>query len=144
MARFTTTIATPMTAEDAFDYVSDLRNTVQWDPAIEEAELVLGERPERGAVYRVRTNRTSLDYVTEVYDRPSHEYVAARSRLFSSFDRITVQPTPGGSLVTYDARLETRRILSPLGPLVSRLFDRMGDRAAEGLAAALGGERRDH
>ena len=61
--------------------------------------------------------------------------------MFTSLDRIDVEPDGTGSLVTYDAEL---RLNGPLGvfDLVLRpLFDRIGGRADEGLQRALHGEK---
>ncbi len=43
MARYTVTVRTPMSPEDAFDFLADLRNFEEWDPGVERAEQVEGD-----------------------------------------------------------------------------------------------------
>jgi hypothetical protein len=78
--------------------------------------------------------------VTKEYDAPRNLLVVARSFVFTSIDRITVEPDGTGSVVTYDADLRLNGVLR-VGDLGLRLmFGRIGDRAAAGLRRVLGGQ----
>ena len=67
--------------------------------------------------------------------------MVARSAVFTSIDRITVEPDGTGSVVTYDADLRLNGVLR-LGDLGLRLvFGQIGDRAAAGLRRVLGAPR---
>ena len=82
----------------------------------------------------------TLRYVTKEYDAPRNLLVVARSFVFTSIDRITVEPDGTGSVVTYDADLRLNGVLR-VGDLGLRLmFGRIGDRAAAGLRRVLGGQ----
>ena len=59
--------------------------------------------------------------------------------MLTSLDRITVAPTADGSVVTYDAELTLNGALGFADPLVGLVFDRIGERAADGLVKALDG-----
>ena len=75
----------------------------------------------------------TLRYVTEEYDAPRNLLVVARSSVFTSIDRITVEKDGRGSVVTYDADLRLNGVLR-VGDLGLRLmFGQIGDRAAAGL-----------
>ena len=55
-----------------------------------------------------------------------------------SLDRITCEPSDGGTRVTYDADLALKGPLRIADPLLGLAFDRVGDRALEGLRETLG------
>lgn len=82
----------------------------------------------------------TLRYVTEEHDVPRNLLVVARSAVFTSIARITVEKDGSGSIVTYDADLGLNGVLR-VGDLGLRLvFDHIGDRAAAGLRRALDAE----
>ena len=58
-----------------------------------------------------------------------------------SLDTITVEGDEEGSVVTYDAELTLKGPLQVFDPLLRLAFNRIGDKAARGLVAALEGER---
>ena len=144
MARYVTTVRTAKTPRKAFDYMADLRNFAEWDPGVKAVKQVEGSGGSSDAVFDVTVAGPvwdlTLRYVTEEYDAPRNLLVVARSLIFTSIDRITVEPDGKGSVVTYDADL---RLNGPLrvGDLGLRLvFGRIGDRAAAGLRRVLGGQ----
>ena len=142
MARYVTKVKTPRSPQKAFAYMADLRNFAEWDPGVKAVEQVEGSGGGADAVFDVTVagvvGDLTLRYRTEEYDAPRNLLVVARSLIFTSIDRITVEPEGTGSVVTYDADL---RLNGPLriGDLGLRLvFDRIGDRAAAGLRRVLG------
>ena len=145
MARFSTTVRTDMAPAEAFAFMADLRNFEDWDPGVQRATQVEGQGGGPDASFDVVVDAPgkglTLRYVTTEYDAPRHVVVRAESRMFTSLDRIDVEPDGAGSLVTYDAEL---RLNGPLGvfDLVLRpFFDRIGGRADDGLQRALAGEK---
>ena len=141
MARYTTTVETPMAQEAAFAYMADLRNFERWDPGVSSAELIQGDGPGPGATYRVEASGVTLEYETWDYRHPSEVYVVASNALLESRDRITVEPDQGhrgGSVVTYDAELRLKGPLVLLDPLLGLAFGRIGDKAAAGLRREIG------
>lgn len=145
MARYATTARTPQAPREAFAYLADLRNFAEWDPGVKAVRQVEGSGGGPGAVFDVTVagigRDLTLRYVTEEYDAPSTLLVVARSTVFTSIDRITVEPDGAGSVVTYDADLRLNGVLR-LGDLGLRLvFGVIGDRAAAGLRKALSAEK---
>lgn len=145
MARYRTTVRTGLAPADAFAFMADLRNFEDWDPGVQRATQVEGQGGGPDASFDVVVDAPgkglTLRYVTTEYDAPRHVVVRAESRMFTSLDRIDVEPDGAGSLVTYDAEL---RLNGPLGvfDLVLRpFFDRIGGRADDGLQRALAGEK---
>ena len=131
-----------MTPQEAFAYMADLGNFVEWDPGVKAVRQVEGSGGGLDAVFDVTVVAPGPDltlrYVTEVHDAPHNLLVVARSIVFTSIDRITVEPDGTGSIVTYDADLRLNGVLR-VGDLGLRLvFGQIGDRAAAGLRRVLG------
>ncbi len=145
MARYVTKVRTARAPEEVFAYMADLRNFAEWDPGVKAAKQVQGSGGGPDAVFDVTVagpgRDLTLRYVTEEHDAPQNLLVVARSRTFTSIDRVTVEPNGTGSVVTYDADLRLNGLLR-VGDLGLRLvFDRIGDRAAAGLRRVLEGEQ---
>jgi carbon monoxide dehydrogenase subunit G len=144
MARYVTKVKTARTPQNAFAYLADLRNFAEWDPGVKAVMQVEGSGGGPDAVFDVTVagpgRDLTLRYVTEEYDAPRNLLVVARSLIFTSIDRITVEPDGTGSVVTYDADLRLNGLLR-IGDLGLRLvFGRIGDRAAAGLRRVLGAQ----
>lgn len=142
MARYVTTVRSAKTPQEAFAYMADLRNFAEWDPGVKAVRQVKGTGGGPDAVFDVTVAGPVLDltlrYVTEEHDAPRTLLVVARSSVFTSIDRITVEPDGTGSVVTYNADLRLNGVLR-VGDLGLRLvFGAIGDRAAAGLRRVLG------
>ena len=142
MARYVTTVRSAKTPKEAFAYMADLRNFAEWDPGVKAVRQVVGSGGGPDAVFDVTVAGPVIDltlrYMTEEHDAPRNLLVVARSTVFTSIDRITVEPDGTGSVVTYDADLRLNGVLR-VGDLGLRLmFGVIGDRAAAGLRRALG------
>lgn len=145
MARYTVSIRTDRSPEDAFDYLADLRNFADWDPGVTSAEQVVGDGIGLGSEYAVAVKAVggpmTLVYVVREFDRPDRFVAFAGNRRLTSEDTITVRADGDGAIVTYDAVLTLKGLLRFADPLLSLAFGRIGDRAVAGLIEALAGER---
>ena len=144
MARYVTTVRSAKTPREAFAYMADLRNFAEWDPGVKAVRQVEGSGGGPDSVFDVTVvapgRDLTLRYVTEVHDAPHNLLVVARSIVFTSIDRITVEPDGTGSVITYDADLRLNGVLR-VGDLGLRLvFGQIGDRAAAGLRRVLGAQ----
>jgi len=141
MARYTTSVRTPMPAEDAFAYLADFSTTSEWDPGITEAERLDDGPLGIGSRFRVvaRSLGRDVPFVYEVtaYEPPQRIELRGESSTVVSLDEITVERAAGGALVTYDARLTLKGALRLADPLLGIAFKRVGDRAAAGMRRAL-------
>jgi len=141
MARYTTTISSPWSAEEAFDYMADLRNFADWDPGVKSSKITAGTEPAMSTEYDVTVALTTLTYVTKEFDRPRRTVAEAKSPLLRSYDIIEVTPTSDGCEVLYDAELTLNGPLGLADPLLALAFGRIGDKAAAGMATALDGKK---
>ena len=144
MARYVTTVRSAKTPREAFAYMADLRNFAEWDPGVKAVRQVEGSGGGPDSVFDVTVVAPGPDltlrYVTEEHDAPHNLLVVARSSVFTSIDRITVEPDGTGSVITYDADLRLNGVLR-IGDLGLRLvFVQIGDRVAAGLRRVLGAQ----
>jgi len=142
MAHYVTTVHSPLTADEAFAYMADVRNFTAWDPGVRSSVLVSGDGPGPGSAYDVAVavagRPMTLRYEFTEYE-PSHRLVLrAETRLLRSLDTVTVDAEDTGSRVVYDAELTLAGLLAVADPLLAVAFRRIGDRAAAGLRRALG------
>jgi carbon monoxide dehydrogenase subunit G len=141
MARYTTSVQSPLPAEEAFAYLSDFSTTAEWDPGVAEAERLtagpLGEGSEFRVVAEFMGRKVPLTYVVTEYEPPRRITLRGESSTVVSLDEITVEPAAGGALATYDARLVLKGPLRMADPLLGLAFRRIGDRAAAGMRRAL-------
>jgi hypothetical protein len=141
MARYVGTIASSLSAEEAFDYLADFSSVREWDPTAVSAED-LSDRVGVGArfavVVRSAGKDTELIYETLEFERPRRIVLKAETSSLLSLDTITFVPTAAGCEVTYDARLDPKATLMKLAnPMLSLMFKRLGDNAAKGLEREL-------
>jgi hypothetical protein len=141
MAKYTVSVESSKSVEEAFAYMADLRNFANWDPGVLTVTQVAGDGAGLRSSFDVAVKSvgggTVLRYETLEYDEPGNLLVEARNSKFTSIDRITVVAKDEGSIVTYAAELLLNGCLSPLNPLLGLVFNRIGDRAAAGLRRVL-------
>ncbi|MDH3731689.1 MAG: SRPBCC family protein [Acidimicrobiia bacterium] len=145
MARYVVHVRSPKAPADAFAYMADLTNFAEWDPGVERADQVKGEGPGADAAFDVAVKgigrSITLRYHITSYEPPHTIVARAQSRMLTSLDTITVRGDEAGTVVTYDAELKLNGLLGLVDPLLGLTFNKIGDRAAQGLVAALEGER---
>jgi hypothetical protein len=141
MARYATTIRSQLPPAEAFAYMADFSNARVWDPSVSQAQHdgdgPVGLGSTFDLVARFAGRDVPLTYTIVEFEPPARVVLEAR-RGFVSRDTITVEGTAGGgSAVHYDALLSFTGIGRLFDPLMQRVFDRVGARAAAGIAAAL-------
>ncbi len=143
MARYVARVRTATSPTDAFAYMADLRNFADWDPGVVGVAQVSGDGPGAGSEYDVTVStgrrEMTLRYRVNEFDPPHSLTAVARTGLLTSTDVVSVTQSADGTDVVYDATLALRFPLSLGDPLLSRVFDRIGDKAAAGLERALDG-----
>lgn len=139
MARFVDAIDLPLSREEAFDYLADFAHTAEWDPGVVSARRLTTGPVGEGSRFQVTVSflgrRTSLEYVISAYEPPRRLVLEGGDGGLRSIDEITFASRPGGTRVTYEARLELSGVLRRVDPLLDRVFQRVGRAAADGLAA---------
>lgn len=146
MATYVTSIETPRNQGDAFDYMADLRNFAEWDPGVRSVTQIVGAGGGPDAEFDVVVDAPggglTLRYRTTAWDPPRSFTVKATSRMFTSLDRVDVEPAGSGSVVTYDATLDLNGPLKVFDIALKPFFQRIGGRANRGLLRVLDGVQR--
>ena len=144
MARYVDAIDLPIGIEDAFDYLADFSRTAEWDPSVAEARRLTRGKVGLGSRFRVSVSllgrRIPLEYRISEFERPSRLVLSGGDPSIRSVDEITFVSRPGGTRVTYEARLELVGIRRLADPLLDLLFQRIGRLAVRGLRERLAGE----
>lgn len=124
--------------------MADAANFERWDPGVLRSTQVEGVGVGLGAGFDVQVRSpggsTTLRYRTTRFDPPDFMQLEAVSRLLTSVDRIEIATDLEGSLITYDADLQLNGVLRIWGPALGVVFNRIGNRAAAGLARAVEAE----
>lgn len=144
MARYVTKVRTQRPSDEVFAYLADLRHFAEWDPGVRRVAQVEGDGAGPDAVFDVTVAGVGRDltlrYRTVEYAPPRVLVVLAKSKMFTSEDRITVEADDAGAVVTYDAALRLNGVLRVGDPVLRLAFGRIGDRAAAGLRRVLDGQ----
>ena len=142
MARYTGTVEAPHSPEEVWHHLADLRSVEEWDPSVDEVELVGGEPRTEGARYdvevRFRGRSINLPYrVVEV--NPPHQVVfEAETSWVSVRDEAKIEPKGlAASSVTWDADLRLRGVRRVLDLPLRASFHRIGEDAKQGLRERL-------
>jgi carbon monoxide dehydrogenase subunit G len=145
MAHYKASVDTPRTPGDVFAYLSDFSTTAEWDPGVVEAER-LDDRPvAEGSEFRLVADflrrKTALTYRIVEYDPPNAVTFRGENSSVISLDRITFEPSDGGTRVTYDAELELKGPFRLAEPLLALAFRRVGNRALAGMRKTLASQQ---
>jgi len=145
MARFVTSVLTPRTPGEAFEYMLDVRNFAGWDPGVRQVVRVAGDGTAVGSSYDltvVAGGTTVMRYTLTELERPRRFVLRSRTTFLTSIDEVRIDEAPGGGArVTYDAKLTLNGPLRIFDRALGVAFRKIGDRAAVGLRRALGGTK---
>jgi len=142
MAHYETTIASPLSQQEAFDKLATVERFSEWDPGVTASKQVEGDGPGKGAAYVLTAkgfvgNELPLRYETTAFDAPNRFVVVADSKSLRSDDVITVVADGDGCQVTYAADLRMKGVFAIVNPVLGPIFNRIGDKAAAGLGTFL-------
>ena len=141
MAHYLTRVESALPQAEAFAYMADFANARFWDPSVSEArrvgEAALGIGSAFDLVARFGGRDVPLRYEIVEFDSPRRVVLEAQRPGFVSRDTITVEPAGNGSVVHYDATLAFSGFGRLFDPVMQRIFNQVGARAALGMQTAL-------
>jgi len=142
MAHYNASVQTPRPPSEVFAYLSDFSSTAEWDPGVVEAERLgdapVGEGSEFRLVATFLHRKTPITYRIVEYDPPNAVTLRGENSTVVSLDRITFEPSDGGTRITYDADLALKGPFKIADPLLALAFNRIGNRALAGLRKTIG------
>ena len=132
------TVATPL--DKVFAYLADFTTTTQWDPGTVTTIRTTGD----GAVGTEYLNtstfaghETQLNYVVQELVPNQRISLRGENTTVIAHDTMTFRQTENGTEVNYAADFAIKGVARLLAPLLRPAFNRLGDRAQAGMAAAL-------
>ena len=140
MAHYQAVIETSLRPQAILDYMADFANAREWDPGVSDARALTPGAPRLGSEFEldVAMARRSVPLRYRIVEFDSnHVRLVAQNSWLRSDDTIGVTPTSSGTTLTYDAHLALTGAARIAQPLLGLVFDRVGDRAAAGLAATI-------
>jgi carbon monoxide dehydrogenase subunit G len=142
MARYSTTLQSDKSREEAFAYLANFANAAEWDPGVVSGENLTGEPLGLGTTFRLMCRyfgrQFPLEYRIIAFEAPSKVRFEANRGHISSVDEIRFVTVGEGTSVTYDANLRLSGFLGRLlDPLMGIAFQRIGGKAAAGLRREL-------
>lgn len=144
MTRYVDALDLPMSVEEAFDSLADFSRTAEWDPTVVEARRLTRGKARLGSSFRVSVSflgrRVPLEYRITEFERPSRLVLSGGDSSLRSIDEITFVSRPGGTRVTYEARIELSGIRRPANPVLDVPFQRIGRLAVRGLRERVSGQ----
>ena len=143
MARYSATIPSQWSIDQAFSYMSDFANARSWDPSVVAARRVDDDPLAVGSHFdltvRFAGRNTSLRYRITAFDPPRSVTFTSNTDALLSMDTLTFEPRSEGCVMHYSAELRFRGIAAVANPILALLFRRLGDRARDSLREILGG-----
>ena len=142
MARYTTTIPSPWSVDQAFSYMSDFANAKFWDPSVVSAQRLDESELAKDSLFdltvRFAGRDTTLRYRVTSFDPPrSVTFTSSTGALLSS-DTLTFESRTLGCEMHYSAELRFKGVAAIANPILGLLFRRLGDRARDSLREILG------
>jgi hypothetical protein len=137
MASFRTSIGSSLSQEEAFAYMAAFEHAPEWDPNVLESQRLDGGELGTGTRFRVVSQSAGRDvplvYEIVRFEPPRLLVLEARNPSFGARAEIAVEPAGAGSVVRYEAMLDTRGVRRLLEPVVQATFARAGRAAETGL-----------
>jgi hypothetical protein len=141
MAHSENRLHTHHTPEAAFDFISDFRHAALWDPntrsvtkqsdgPIGQGTRFLLEAPLLGVTLE-------FPHTIEVYERPSRLVFAGATQFFRYREQVSFAIDGEGTAIDYKAAMCLRSLLTLGNPILSLIYQRIGDSATRGIVPAL-------
>jgi len=144
MAHSFNRLHTRRSAEHAFDFISDFRHASLWDPRTQSVRKLTDGPIGRGTRFMLRARLfagLTLDFPYELveYDRPRTLVLAGRTQFFAYRERVSFVAEEPGTTIDWDAEMRLASLLALGNPLLSAVYQRIGDEATSGIVPALEG-----
>ena len=132
------TVATPL--DKVFAYLADFTTTTEWDPGTVTTIRTTGDGTVGTEYLNTSTfagRTTQLNYVVQELVPNQRISLRGENTTVIAHDTMTFRETENGTEVSYTADFAFKGVARLLAPLLRPAFNRLGDRAQTGMAAAL-------
>ena len=141
MLGITKTIIVARCAKDCFLYLSDVRNLIEWDPAVSATRIDSQGPVAKGSYFTVRVAIGALSvpfrYIITEYNLNKRIVIIGRSSFLNVNDTIELSESDGLTTISYRAEFHFKFGLERLFPKLADALDRQCQLAIDGLKSAL-------
>lgn len=127
--------------EEVFAFTADFANAEKWDPGVASSRRIDDRPPGAGARYQlmVAFGPSEIPMVYEIteWDQNERVVLVGEGDALKAVDEIRFQPADGGTLVDYTADLTFTNWVRFVVPFMAPALRRVGEKALDGLVAAL-------
>lgn len=128
-------------AAQAFDFISDFRHASLWDPRTRSVRKLTEGPIQRGSRFMLTANLLGLSpefpYEITTYERPTQLVFEGQTPFFRYHERVTFREDSGGTAIEWDAKMFLRSVLVLGNPILSLVYQRIGNDATSGIVPAL-------
>jgi hypothetical protein len=137
MPVITETVETDLSVEDAFDYVANFENIIEWDPGVTASRKVTPGEAGVGTEYALDLqyggSPLSMVYRVTEWDRPNLVVLEGDGSRSFAVDRISFHAAATTTVVEYQADIRMKGLFRLAQPFLGSLFRTIGTGAAQGL-----------
>jgi Polyketide cyclase / dehydrase and lipid transport len=142
VVQYSRRLVVPAPLDETFAYLSRFSSAAEWDPGVSSARMVTPDPVWLGSVFALDAvfmgNTVPLRYEITDFDPPHRLVLVAENASVRSTDQMTfTRDSSGGTVIQYNADLALKGVARLAAPIFALAFRRIGDRAADGLLAAL-------
>ena len=141
MLGITKTITVARCAKDCFLYLSDVRNLIEWDPAVSATRIDSQGPVAKGSYFTVRVAIGALSvpfrYIITEYNLNKRLVIIGRGSFLNVNDTIELSESDGLTTISYRADFYFKFGLERLFPKLADALDRQCQLAIDGLKSAL-------
>ena len=141
MLGITKTITVARCAKDCFLYLSDVRNLIEWDPAVSATRKDSQGPVAKGSYFTVRVAIGALSvpfrYIITEYNLNKRLVIIGRSSFLNVNDTLELSESDGLTTISYRAEIHFKFGLERLFPKLADALDRQCQLAIDGLKSAL-------
>ena len=141
MLGITKTSTVARCAGDCFLYLSDVRNLIEWDPAVSATRIDSQGPVAKGSYFTVRVAIGALSvpfrYIITEYNLNKRLVIIGRSSFLNVNDTLELSESDGLTTISYRAEIHFKFGLERLFPKLADALDRQCQLAIDGLKSAL-------
>jgi ligand-binding SRPBCC domain-containing protein len=124
-----------------FDFISDFRHASLWDPRTQSVTKLTDGPIGQGSRFQLRARvfglTLDLPYEIVEYERPQRLVFAGRTRCFEYREQVGFTPQGEGTAIEWRAAMTLHSYLALGNPILSLLYQRIGDDATANISRAL-------
>jgi len=122
------------------DYLKDFSNAVEWDPGTQRCTRndggPIGEGASWHNVSKIMGRTTELTYTLETLSDSNLVFVG-KNKSATSTEKIYVDATDAGSVITYRNELEMHGLIAPFNPVLKLYFEKLANDTEKQLSSVL-------